>query len=130
MGCSIFREKNGGLILIILSIVQLLVGGGLAPISLGVIAGIVANWINRPLTWWQVHLPLNARKILSKLFPCFLVSFLLLSLFDLEIAVSGNNMELSGTVTSLMFGFLFLSIIAGFARDISENRIISPIKDP
>jgi hypothetical protein len=91
---ALFLErKNGGLIFDYFFNCTLLVGGGLAPISLGIIAAIVATRINRPLTWWQLHLPFKARKIFSKLFPCFLVGFLLLSLCDLEIAVSGNNME-------------------------------------
>lgn len=45
-------RKHGGLILIILSIIQFLIGGGLAPISLGIIAGLVATRINKPLNWW------------------------------------------------------------------------------
>lgn len=42
-------KKNGGLILILLSIVQLLVGGGIAPLTIAIIAGLVATRIENHL---------------------------------------------------------------------------------
>jgi hypothetical protein len=46
------QRRHGGLVLILLSLVQLLVGGGLAPTYLGITAGVVASRIDqlpRPL---------------------------------------------------------------------------------
>jgi len=60
-------RRNGGLILILLSIMQLLVGGGLAPISLSIAAGLVATRINKPLQWWRGYLLTNLRRLLAKL---------------------------------------------------------------
>ena len=44
------QRKNGGLILILLSGIMLLVGGGLGPPIFGLIVGAVATRINAPLT--------------------------------------------------------------------------------
>lgn len=41
------NRKNGGVVLIVLSIVQLLVGGGFLPPALGVVAGLVATRTRR-----------------------------------------------------------------------------------
>jgi hypothetical protein len=44
------QRKHGGLVLILLSILQFLVSGGLAPIPMIIIAGAVATRIHAPLT--------------------------------------------------------------------------------
>lgn len=72
---AFLERRYAGLILILLSIVQLLVGGGLAPIYLGIIAGLVATRINKPLTWWRAHLPITARRVLAYLWPWSLIAF-------------------------------------------------------
>jgi hypothetical protein len=41
------QRKSGGLVLIVLSIVQLLVGGGFLPPLLGIVAGIIGTRIKR-----------------------------------------------------------------------------------
>ena len=50
------QRKNGGWILVFLSIVMLLVGGGFAPPIIGVLAGVVGTGIKAPFTWWRAHL--------------------------------------------------------------------------
>ena len=69
------QRKNGGVVLILLSITQLLVGGGLAPITIGIIAGVAGTRINAPLTWWRAHLSVNSRRFLAKLWPWSLIAF-------------------------------------------------------
>ncbi|MGB8310780.1 MAG: hypothetical protein WCE81_02815 [Halobacteriota archaeon] len=119
-------RKNGGLVLILLSIIQLFVGGGLASISLAIIAGLVATRIHAPLTWWRVHLSINSRHLLAKLWPWPLIAFFLLAFIDLEIAIFGNNWNLINILPPFMFGLLFLTIITGFAYDIQrESRFTS-----
>jgi hypothetical protein len=51
------QHKNGGLILILLSIVMLLVGGGLIPLFFGIAAGMIAALLNYQTTNMgvQVH---------------------------------------------------------------------------
>jgi hypothetical protein len=55
--------KQGGIILILLSILMMLVGGGFIPAFMGIIAGAAGTRILAPLTWWQKCSP----KILTSL---------------------------------------------------------------
>jgi hypothetical protein len=107
----------------LLSITQLLVGGGLAPISLGIVAGLVATRINAPLPWWRGHIPVNLRQLLAKLWPWSLIAFFLVSLIDLEIAIFGNNQGLINTLPPFLFGLLFLTVAVGFAYDIQRTSV-------
>jgi hypothetical protein len=40
-------RKNGGLVLILLSVIMLLLGGGIVPAIIGVVGGIIGTRINR-----------------------------------------------------------------------------------
>jgi len=51
------QRKNGGRVLILLSVAMLLVGGGIGPPIIGILAGIAGLGINSPNTWWRIHLP-------------------------------------------------------------------------
>ena len=61
------QRKNGGLVLIFLSILLLLVGGGFGPPLIGIIVGTAGTRINTPLSCWRKHLSVNTRHLLSKL---------------------------------------------------------------
>ncbi len=115
------QRKHGGLVLILLSILQFLVGGGLAPIPLIIIAGAVATRINAPLTWWRAHLSVHSRRLLATLWPWSLITFFLLGSVDLEIAVFGNNSNLVNLLGPFLMGLLLLTIIAAFAHDIQRQ---------
>lgn len=118
------QRKNGGLVLILLSIAMLLVGGGFGPPMLGIIVGVTATRINAPLTWWRTHLPVGLRRFLGKLWPWSFVAGLVawLLLFPgsilLDYFFSVSNPEL---VVSIFFfsalGFLLSTIFAGFSYD-------------
>lgn len=62
-------RKQGGLILILLSVFLLLVGGGFGPPLLGTITGLVATRINASFTWWRAHLSINTRRVLARIWP-------------------------------------------------------------
>ena len=47
------QGRIGGLILILLSSVLFLVGGGFVSAFIGVLAGATASWIHARLTWWR-----------------------------------------------------------------------------
>jgi hypothetical protein len=126
---AVFLERrHGGAILILLSIVQLLVGGGIAPISLGIIAGLVATRINAPLTWWRAHLSVGSRHVLANLWPWPLAAYLLLSFILVEVAIFGNTKSLINILPPFMFGVLFLTIIVGFAYDIQKEAVSHQIE--
>ena len=121
------QRKNGGLILILLSIVMLLVGGGIFPPILGIIIGAVGTRINAPLTWWRVHLSVGSRRFLEKLWPwsfsAYLIASLLMfpGLIILGYFFGANNPTLILILLLCMFGFLFSTVVAGFAYDIQRR---------
>ena len=117
------QRKNGGLVLILLSIVMLLVGGGFGPPVLGIIVGVAATSINAPLTWWRTHLPAGLRRFLGKLWPWSFAACVIawLCLFPgsilLDYFFGVNNPNLIYTFVFSSFGFLLLTIVAGLAHD-------------
>lgn len=122
------QRKNGGLVLILLSIIMLLVGGGFGPPVLGIIVGVAATRINAPLTWWRAHLSIGSRRFLRKLWPWSFITCLTawLLLFPgsiiLDYFFGVNNPSLIISVFAFSaFGFLFLTIIAGFAYDLQKQ---------
>lgn len=112
------QRKNGGLVLILLSILMLLVGGGFGPPLLGIIVGLASSRINAPLT----RLP--ARRFLGNLWPwsfaAALASWLMLMpgsmLWDYFLGVSDPELLLAVLLLSAT-GFLLLTILTAFARD-------------
>lgn len=129
---AFIERRHGPLTLLLLSAALLLVGGGSPPIFLGVLASVVATRINKPLTWWRVHLPVNVRGFLAKLWPWSIIAFVLLFLFSVVIAITGwpftfffdaNNIQTDLAPILYILGYvseglLILSIVTGFAYDI------------
>jgi hypothetical protein len=125
IGWALFfaQRKHGGLGLILLSLILLLVGGGFGPPLFGVILGVLATRINAPLTWWRERLSPGVRSGLAWLWPwslaacvlvwlCMLPGVVLLShFFGIE------NENLVYALVLGMFALLFVTIVAGFARD-------------
>ena len=66
---ALVQRKMGGIILVGLSIAMLLVGGGIGPPLIGILAGIAGAGVNSPLTWWRSHLPVSFGQFLAKLWP-------------------------------------------------------------
>jgi hypothetical protein len=129
---TVFVErKNAGLVLILLSIVMLLVGGGFGPPMLGIIVGAAATRINAPLTWWRAHLSVSLRRFLGQVWPWSLVACVIawLLLFPgisvLAYFLGVNDPSLIPVVFFSAFGVLLLTVFSGFARDI-QRRADSP----
>jgi hypothetical protein len=124
--------EHGGLVMILLSIVMLLVGGGLGPPILGVIFGVAVTRINAPLRWWRAHLSMGLRRLLAKLWPWSLVAgviaWLLVMpgavLLDYFFSVSDLDIVVPILVFTLLstFGLLLLTIFAGFAYDAQRQE--------
>lgn len=117
------QRKHSGLVLILSSIVMLLVGGGIGPPVLGVILGLTATRIHAPFTWWRTHLPAGLRRGLGQLWPWSLSAGLMAWLAMLPgtgilaYFFGVENPPLVYALILCMFGLLFLTILAGFARD-------------
>src|SRR4030042_2466332 len=127
------QRKHGALILLLLSIMLFLVGGGSPPIFLGIIASAVASRINKPLTWWRAHLSVNVRGFLAKLWPWSIIAFVLMFWFAVGIAITGwplilffnanatNTLPILTLLAYLSDVVRLLAVVAGFAYDVQRR---------
>ncbi|MDA8218888.1 MAG: hypothetical protein M0Z94_14875 [Dehalococcoidales bacterium] len=117
------QRKHGGLVLVLLSIVMLLVGGGFGPPLLGVILGATATRINAPVSWWRGHPSRGIWRHLGTLwswsFAVSMIAWLLLcpGSILLDYAVGVENPDVIYVAALSAFGFLALTILVGFAHD-------------
>jgi hypothetical protein len=125
------HRKNGAGVLLLLSIVLFLVGGGFGPIFLAILASATATRIDKPLRWWRAHLPVNVRGFLTKLWPWSIVASVLLFVISVEIAIFGyplvwffgtdTTFTIQYTSAYIMLGLMLLSVLTGFAHDIQKQ---------
>jgi hypothetical protein len=132
------QRKHGGLVLILLSLVLLLVGGGFGPPLLGLILGIAATRIDAPLTWWRTRLTPGVRRALAMLWPWSLVADVIawLCLFPgalLLSAIVGANdpppiLDLILYLCVLAaFGLLVVTILTALAHDAQRRPILHSV---
>jgi MFS family permease len=117
------QRKHGGLILIVLSILQLIVGGGFIPVVYGIIAGIAGTRIHKPLTWWRNHLPVHTRSFLAALWPWSLVAFMLWSSAEWILGYYFNELLLNLTLLTMLIslGLVLLTVLTAYAHDIQRQ---------
>lgn len=75
--------------LILLTVLMLLFGGGLAPPTFMIFAIIATARINKPLTWWRRLLPHKLQYFLARLWPWVLLVLVILVLFAIEAGIFG-----------------------------------------
>lgn len=117
------QRKHGGLVLIVLSVVLLLVGGGIGPPLLGIILGVAAMRIGSPLVWWRAHASEGLRGMLRGLWPWSLAAALVawlwlcpgVNIADYYFGV--DNPDLVYLYAALAFGLLLLTIVTAHASD-------------
>lgn len=120
-------RKHAGLVLILLSIMLLLVGGGFAPPLLGILLGIAATRINAPLIWWRKHLSAGMQHFLATMWLRSLVAALIAWLFLFPGSIflwyffGVNDSNLVPILAFLALELLVLTIIAGFAFVIQQS---------
>jgi hypothetical protein len=116
---ALVHRKHGGIVLILLSIALLLVGGGLFPPVIGIIAGVVGTWINAPLT----RQPGSVLRFLAKLWPWTLVAFFVWAFGQFLIGHYFNEfLQKSGFLSPLLIlGLLVLSILSGYTSDVEAG---------
>jgi len=118
------EKKNGGRVLILLSFVLLLVGGGFGPPVMGFILGGTGTRVSSPPEWKA------GRGILARLWPLLFVAGIIgyLSLWPgLVILSQFIPAEVLPTAQLTLFSFttLILAILSGFAYDnVDENKRI------
>jgi len=117
------HRKNGGLVLILLSIAMLLVGAGFGPPLLGIIIGAAATRINRPLTGWRAHRSSGFLRTLGKSWPwtfsvCILAWLYLFPVSTILAYYFGvNDPYLVSGLIFFAFGSLLVTILSGFTHD-------------
>lgn len=123
------HRRHGGLVLVGLSILLLLVGGGFGPPLLGIIVGLAATRIGAPLTWWRTRLAPAIRRPLATSWPgafaACLGAWLLLvpGLPILSYTLGVEDPALVGVLFLAALGLLALSIVAALARDAGRHTI-------
>jgi len=121
-------KKFGAGILFLLGVILFLFGGGFAPIFMTIIAGLTATRINSSLKFWRAVLPRFLLRILGKIWLWVLVSFVVIFLVSVVIAIFGwplilffnaeTTMSYLNILAYVMLGFMMLSPLTGFAYDI------------
>ncbi|MFC1803252.1 hypothetical protein ACFL0D_04710 [Thermoproteota archaeon] len=121
-------KKYGTRVLMLLSIILWLVGGGFAPVFMAIFAFIAASRIDRPLNWWRAHLPEFLRDLLVRLWPCSILLFVVTFVAGVEIAIFGYPLlwfysaeatyKIQWALAYIMVAFWPLSILTAIAYDI------------
>jgi hypothetical protein len=120
------QHRHGGATLILLSVIWLLVGGGFGPPLLGIVLGLTATRIGRPLVWWRTHLPGSWQRVLSALWPWSLATglaawlLLMPGTILLNVLFGVESDALVAVITFSAFGLLLTTIITAIAREIPE----------
>lgn len=115
---AFIQSKQGGLGLILLSIVLLLFGGGIFPPLIGLVGGSVGMQINKPLPQKPVGAFL---RFAGKLWPWPLVIFLVWILGQFPVGYFFNDFlkSIIGFGLLLILVMLPLSAYAAYARDLA-----------
>lgn len=123
------HRRHGGFVLVGLSIVLLLVGGGFGPPLLGVIVGLTATRIGAPLTWWRTRLAPAIRRLLAASWPWAFgacIGAWLMLVPGLPVLSYTLGVEDPALVVVLFFsalGLLALTIVSGLARDAGRHTV-------
>ncbi len=126
------HTKHGTTVFLILSIALFLVGGGVAQVLFFVVAWGVGTQIRQPLTWWRKTLSESLRKQLAQWWwLSFAAGYLFLFIgiviwlvFTPPGAAYKDPVMQYILWANLLVGivFQFLTIVAGFARDIQRQK--------
>jgi len=98
---------------------------------MSILASVTATRISKPLKWWRLHLPVNLRGFLARLWPWSIIAFVLLFLIGVEILIFGYPLlwffdanityNIQNTFAFIMVGFMPVSILTAFAYDIQKQ---------
>jgi hypothetical protein len=122
-------KKNGGLILVALSIALMLVGGGVGPPLLGIIIGAAGTRIGAPLPRWCECFSTRSQRLLPQVWRCLFV----VSLFFWVVLVVGsilagylfhsNALSLISMVLLVVvsYALILLTVVTGFAYDTQQQ---------
>jgi hypothetical protein len=122
------NKKYGARVLMLLSILLWLVGGGFAPILMAIFAFIAASRIDKPLNWWRAHLPEFLRDLLARFWPWSILLYVVTFVAGVEIAIFGYPLlwfysaeatySIQWALAYMMVALWPLSILTAIAYDI------------
>lgn len=120
------ERRHAGLVLIALSVLMLLFGGGIFPPLIGIIAGLVATRIHMPLMWWRTHFSASALNALAGLWPWSLIVFTLWLLGQWVVGYFFNDllMEYGYVSLGLIVALMLLSPLSAIAHDSQEKPAV------
>ena len=117
-------------ILLVLSIILFLVGGGFGPIFMAIIASLTATRINKPAVKLVDILPTRLNKLLAKIWFGVLVVFMVVFLISVEIAVFGwpltlyfnadTTLKYLNSIAYVMLALMLLAVFTGLVHDAIE----------
>ncbi len=122
------QRKNGGWMLLFLTIVMLLVGGGFGPPMLGILASVAGIGIKEPSARRRARLSADVRRFLAKLWPwvfgAYVINgaFLVIGHIILVFFFEMSNDQIF--VNSLFLAVLAfpLTMVAGIAHEIQNGE--------
>jgi len=125
-----WRWLYGGQVLILLSIIQLLVGGGFISPVLGIIAGLVGLTLREPFGWLQDHLSDDWKGRLASVWPYSLIATGLWLVCYSMLGLLFNDFMLKSGLFSLFFAIglmvlivlIVLAVLSGFAKDMPRQQ--------
>lgn len=129
------HKRNGPTVFILLFMLLLLVGGGVAQILFFPFLWLVSTRIHQPLAWWRKVLPVGVQEFLARLWPWSLAISAALMVLALIIATTGFVPAVKDpeTVLSIMLFCLGMEVIgfpltfiSGFAHDIVSTPHLMP----
>jgi hypothetical protein len=125
------HKRFGWLIMILLSVLMLLSGGGFGPPLVGIAFGAAASGIGSPHSWWRARLSPGAGRLLSAIWP-WLFALCLASFFTmfpgllfLPLIIGAEKAIYQTILLCLMpvsFALIPMTIIAGIGRDIAKGK--------
>ncbi len=121
------QRRYGGWVMILLSILLLLVGGGIFPPIIGILVGLVATRINAQASQPKAGRTGGFRRILVTMWPIFYAVCILawFTMFPAAYFFGEQYPLVIAAVLLVALGTLILTMVAGFAKD--QN---SPITAP
>jgi hypothetical protein len=122
--CLLFlHRKNGGAIMIALSIAMLLVGGGIFPPIFGILIGIVAARIHRPFSSLNPRRASGFQRFLAGLWPFSYAACILawVSVMPAAYLFGGKSPVVILAVLLFALGTMVLTMVSGFEKDIQAQ---------
>jgi hypothetical protein len=118
------QRKNGGLILILLSVLMLLVGAGFVPPFAGIIAGVVGFRINTQFSISRPSLSGRVLNSLAKFWPWTLIVFIVWSIGGWILGYFFNQIMINLGFVLFFFGNIglpLLTVVTGLAHDMYNH---------